>query len=635
MGYSSHRKSEFAASSLVFDPPPQHLRDEADPQLPSPDLVPSKPVRQIRSILLLGETGSGKSTFINYLANYFLGGSLQSLKVVIPTRWQKNPTEEGYSVHSEANLEDMSVSQTQKSTVYRFPKDGNVYSFIDTPGFGDTANCATHSVDDQTTQMILKAASQAGELHAIILVINGSAPKLTINMKTALQRIAGNYPDVLRNNMLVVYTNTNAAAGLNFSEKLLVHPPQQSFHMNNCAFATLPAQWTDEDVEVQTMLWPRSMRKIHEMVEIVGHMKPQSTGVFRDMLASRNEIKGQLMRATYQIGREQHLMEILTKLKAEEGEIQRKIDQDLAQLGVSDSDIAFYHSQERQTATARLLAEKEGKLLEDLRTKQSKSAKSSSSEEIISAAYKQLRDTSYHSTLCRKCSTTCHEKCNLDYTQKVGNNIFKDCACMNESQNCTVCRCTYVTHVHDKCVFDEAVLTESMVNMSIFEKQRSRMRELDAKISNSSNKAKAAQQEAESYNTQLKALRQKSSNYLAEETRLRQLREEALSKKIEAEAAISKAQLQRADVETKRTGIEAQLQETMSELREAEIIVRERCKDLKAVCSNFDFIMELNITKESLQMSLSTLRNPEVRQNAEEFIHTLDRLAEDLQKQLL
>lgn len=453
-------------------------------------------------------------------------------------------------------------------------------------------------------------------------------------MKIALQRIAGNYPDVLRNNMLVVYTNTIAAA-LNFSEKLLVHPPQQSFYMNNCAFINLSAQWTEEDLEVQSMCWKTSMNKIHQILGAIDHMKPQSTGVFRDMLASRNEIKGQLMHAIYQVEKEQHLMEILSKLKAEEEEIQCKIELDKAQLGASERDMAFYHSQERQAATAHMLAEKEGQLLEDLRNKQGKSAKFSSPDQIISAAYKQLRDTSYHSTLCRKCSMTCHEKCNLDYTHGVGNNIFTNCACMNDGQNCTVCGCTYATHVHDKCVFDEAVLNASMVSMTIFQKQRHRMRELDAKITNSSNQAKAAQQEAEKYNTQLKALKLKSGNYLAEENRLRQLREEALSKRKSAEAAISQAQLQQTDVETRRAAIEVQLQETMRELQEAELTVRERCRDLKAICSNFDFITEMNITKESLRMSLSSLRDAEVRQNAEDFIHTLDRLAEDLHRQLL
>ena len=107
------------------------------------------------------------------------------------------------------------------------------------------------------------------------------------------------------------------------------------------------------------MLRQRLMKKIHKIGEIVGHMKPQSTGGFRDMLVSRNEINRELMRTTYQIGREHHLMEILTNLKAEEG----KIEQDLlTKLGVSDSSIAFYHSQERQPATARLLAEKVGEI---------------------------------------------------------------------------------------------------------------------------------------------------------------------------------------------------------------------------------------------------------------------------------
>lgn len=151
MGYSSERKAELSAFPLPDSThgATQHLKDESKTKQPSADVVWSNPVTRIRFALLLGETGSGKSTFINYLANYFLGGSLQSLKVIIPTRWQRTPTVEGYAVHSEANPEDISISQTRKCTIYRFPKDGIVYSFIDTPGFGDTANSASNSVDDQ------------------------------------------------------------------------------------------------------------------------------------------------------------------------------------------------------------------------------------------------------------------------------------------------------------------------------------------------------------------------------------------------------------------------------------------------------------------------------------------------------
>ena len=38
-------------------------------------------------ILLLGGTGTGKSTIINMMTNYFLGGTLENPKVVIPTKY--------------------------------------------------------------------------------------------------------------------------------------------------------------------------------------------------------------------------------------------------------------------------------------------------------------------------------------------------------------------------------------------------------------------------------------------------------------------------------------------------------------------------------------------------------------------
>ncbi|KXJ78521.1 hypothetical protein RP20_CCG004376 [Aedes albopictus] len=311
------------------------------------------------NIILFGETGSGKSTLINYLTNYFHNSTLRNLKIAIPTKHYDST--EGLE-HYEYNVQDSSKSQTKTCTVYNFRKQDTTFNFIDTPGLSDTKGA---DQDDFNIQHIMRAAEQSGVLTAIILVINGTQARSTVNLRNTLNLLRSSIPDVLLQNLVVVLTNCSSTT-VNFD---LAHlkpwtiAEANVFHMNNCAFSRPVSQWINDKREKKRMEfeWQCSMETIEELNEHLTMLGSKATEAFKQMRFNKNTIKLQLRSILSEVKKIQNLQNELDNMQNTQQNI--------------SADIKKYSDYKR--------------------TKQ--------------VEYTELERSEYVSKFCTQCLTTCYE----------------------------------------------------------------------------------------------------------------------------------------------------------------------------------------------------------------------------------
>lgn len=266
------------------------------------------------NILLIGETGSGKSTLVNYLTNFFLGGSLYHLKIAIPTKYYA--VTENFE-HSERDIEDSTKSQTIKPIEYDFKSDELQFSFIDTPGLCDTAS--TQNDEDHITK-ILAAAEEAGTLAAIMIVINGTRSRATVDLSHSLNEMKSFVPDCLLDNLMIVLTNCNRATA-NFELKQL-KPwkilDDNVFYMNNSALSKPQELWSKDEKLKQTIEneWTASMETMEQIKLRLKQIGMKVTNVFKEMRLKRNQIKSELFKILQEVEKLQNLQNDLNELKS-------------------------------------------------------------------------------------------------------------------------------------------------------------------------------------------------------------------------------------------------------------------------------------------------------------------------------
>ncbi|CAG8666549.1 9238_t:CDS:2, partial [Gigaspora rosea] len=132
------------------------------------------------NLLLLGETGAGKSTFINAFANYFKFNSLND------------------AISGE--------SSTKECGIYVFhAAENTIIRLIDTPGVGDTKGI---ECDKKNFENILKNISHHKYLNGICILLKPNNSRLNITFRYCIQELLSHLHKSAKDNIVFCFTNT-------------------------------------------------------------------------------------------------------------------------------------------------------------------------------------------------------------------------------------------------------------------------------------------------------------------------------------------------------------------------------------------------------------------------------------------
>ena len=241
-------------------------------------------------ILLVGQTGAGKTTLINTFANYIYGVEWSDnfrLRVI-------DENESGANV---------SQSQTQNITAYTFPhvpgmKIDYTLTIVDTPGFGDTCNKSlSHDKELAANIKEFFSGSQGiDQIHGILFVTQASQAKLTAMQRYIFEAVLGIFGSDIAEHIFLMTTFADSK-----KPKVLPAvkdanvPYKKYFKFNNSAlYASLSSDDSDEEdsPEELELDWKRSMRSIENFsTNILGVIEAQSLQLTKQVLSEREHLQ--------------------------------------------------------------------------------------------------------------------------------------------------------------------------------------------------------------------------------------------------------------------------------------------------------------------------------------------------------
>ncbi|XP_065886727.1 uncharacterized protein [Dysidea avara] len=366
-------------------------------------------------LLLIGETGSGKTSFLNLLCNSDMVKKLGF-----------EPALENFDNFSDIEMENAhskaAESKTSGATLYSITLNDLEIGIIDTPGFGDTRGM---DQDIKNVKTIVDALKEIDHVNCVCLVINGRLARMTTTLQYVLAEITAILPRNVLDNVIIVFTNTSSALDLNFDAESLKEyfgkEIEKCFMIENpyCQFEKAKAKQgkiaNKLIVEALKEGFDRAYRELSKIHEAIKDFKAVHTHHFTTLYEKKQQIECQVLdiKAAY------------------------------------DSQVEL--SQELKKAQEKIeAAQRTKKLNKDFQT-------------YTTVTRWNRVSTLHHNTLCGApgCYIVCHEGCGL--TKSFDPETFKHCAGVG-GKTCKTCGHDYRSHHHNEVKMVKETKSVPLIN---------------------------------------------------------------------------------------------------------------------------------------------------------------------------